>query len=57
MQKVVEQIRQPPGEHVVAHPVHHCDQVEKAARHRDIADAGGLYLINPFDRWAARQIG
>jgi hypothetical protein len=44
-----------PRQDVAAVPVHHHDQVEKAAGHRDIRNVGGPYLVRPIDPHPAQQ--
>ena len=40
-------IRQPPGKHMAARPVHDRDQVQKAMLHRDIGDVGAPNMVGP----------
>src|SRR5450432_1322149 len=49
-------IGQLPTEHVTAEPIHHCDQVEKAATHRNIRNIGAPDVIWSFDGDAAQQV-
>ena len=52
----IEQIRQAPGQHVAAHPVHHRNQVEKPARHWDVRDIGRPHLADPLDPKPAQEV-
>lgn len=37
-------------------PVHHHDQVEKAAGRREVGDVGGPYLVRPANRQPAQPV-
>src|SRR5712672_2426655 len=52
-----ERVRQLPGQHRAAVPVHDRYQVEKAPGHRDVSDVGAPDLVSPGDRQAAEQVG
>ena len=52
----IEQIRQTPGQHVAAHPVHHRDQIEKPARHRNVGDIGRPDLADSLDLKPAQKV-
>lgn len=48
--------RQPPAEYPPAKPVDDRDQIDKAARHRDVRDVGRPNLVGPRHRQLAQQI-
>ncbi len=50
-------VRQPPGQHAPARPVHDGHEVEKAPPHRDVRDVCAPDLVRPVDHEAAQQIG
>ena len=52
----VHGVRYPPGQHLARRPVHHRDQVEKAAPHRQVGDVGAPDLVRPIDRQIPQQI-
>src|SRR6202035_3442463 len=52
----IEQIRQAPGQHVAAHPVHHRNQIEKPARHWKVGDIGRPHLADPLDLKPAQKV-
>jgi len=52
----IEHIRQAPGQHVAADPVHHHDQVEKTARHWNVSDVGRPHLVDPLDAKPAQKV-
>jgi hypothetical protein len=52
----IEQIRQTPGQHVAAHPVHHRNQVEKLARHGNVGDIGRPHLADPLNPEPAQKV-
>ena len=45
-----------PTEHEAAEPIHHRDQVEKAATHRNVSNIGAPDVVGPLDRDAAQQV-
>jgi hypothetical protein len=45
-----------PTEHKAAEPIHHCDQVEKAATHRNLRNIGAPDVVGSFDRDAVQQV-
>src|SRR6266403_2910633 len=45
-----------PTEHVAAEPVHHGDQIEKAATHRNVRNIGAPDVVWAFDGDAAQQV-
>ena len=45
-----------PTEHEAAEPVHHRDQIEKAATHRKVSNIGAPDVVGPLDRHAAQQV-
>ena len=53
----VQAVRQPPGQHMPARPIHDRHQVKEAAPHRDVADAGAPDMVRPLDRQTFEQIG
>ena len=52
-----EGIRQPPGQHGAAYPIHNDHQIEEAFGHRDVGDVRAPDLIDPLDREPAKQVG
>src|SRR3954454_19618382 len=42
-------VRHPPGQHLARRPVHHRDQVEEAAAHRQVGDVGAPGLVRAVD--------
>jgi hypothetical protein len=42
-----------PTQHVTAEPIHHGDQLQKAAVHRNVRDIGAPDVIRVFDSYAA----
>ena len=52
----IQRVRQPPGQHMAARPVHDRHRVEEAAAHRDVSDIGAPDEVRPLDRQAAQQI-
>jgi hypothetical protein len=49
--------RHSPAEHSPAEPVDNGDQVDEAARHRDVRDVGRPHLVGPRQRQLALQLG
>ena len=46
----VEGVRQPPGQHMPARPVHDRYEVKEPAPHWDVGDVGAPDLVRPLDR-------
>jgi hypothetical protein len=40
--------RQASGQHTAAEPVHDCNQIDEAARHRNVGDVGAPHLVRPI---------
>ena len=53
----VQRVRQPPGQHMPARPVHDRYQVEEAAAHRDVGDVGPPDMVRPVDAQVLEQVG
>src|SRR6185503_6851288 len=51
-----ERRREPPAEDLPTRPVHHHDEVDKAACHRDVRDIGRPYVIRPRHRERAEEV-
>src|SRR5215831_15255751 len=45
----LHRVRQPPGQHRPARPVHDRHEVEETAADRDVGDVGRPHLVRPFD--------
>ena len=53
----VHGVRHAPCQHLAGGPIHHRDQVEKAATHRDVDGVGAPDLVRALDDQVAQQIG
>lgn len=52
----INRIRQPPRQHPAARPIHHGDEVEEAAAHRDVGDFCAPDVVRSADIEPAQQI-
>lgn len=55
-ERPVHHVRQPPGEHLSARPVHDRDQIKEAPPHWQVGDVRTLDLVQPRDLQIAQQV-
>ena len=53
----IQGVRQAPGQHMPARPVHDRHQVKEAAPYLDVGNVGAPDLVRPFDLQTLEQIG